>query len=206
LWFVKNWARWLYTSATLGYIAATPFLPSTAASSLADMFDDASVLCSGGILVLLWFSSLAEEFAPKAQITTPQVASSALASDDLNYPNLLRRYLATLLDLFALWLIIYAIAQVSSITDNSVLAYSLLALTVLLYEPALTTYACTPGQVLMRIRVRSIDGLRRIHLHQAIGRMIVKYFLGLISFLTVPARNDRRAIHDLSSGTIVIGV
>jgi uncharacterized RDD family membrane protein YckC len=34
--------------------------------------------------------------------------------------------------------------------------------------------------------------------------MLVKYLLGIVSFLTVPARKDRRAIHDLSADTIVI--
>jgi hypothetical protein len=37
-----------------------------------------------------------------------------------------------------------------------------------------------------------------------LGRMLVKYLLGIVSFLTVPARKDRRAIHDLSADTIVI--
>jgi hypothetical protein len=51
----------------------------------------------------------------------------------------------------------------------------------------------------MRIRVRTKEGLQRVGLDQAFGRMIVKYLLGIISFLTVPARADRRAIHDLAS-------
>lgn len=122
----------------------------------------------------------------------------------MKYPNVLRRYLATVLDLFALWCIIYAISQMPRLTERGALAYWVLGLLLLLYEPLLTTYACTLGQAVMRIRVRTNDGLRRIGLDQAFGRMMVKYLLGIISFLTVPARKDRRAIHDLSSGTIVI--
>jgi uncharacterized RDD family membrane protein YckC len=122
----------------------------------------------------------------------------------MKYPNVLRRYLATLLDLFALWCIVYAIAQTPALTDRGALAYWLLGASLLLYEPLLTSYACTLGQAVMRIRVRTIDGLGRIRLDQAFGRMLMKYLLGIISFLTVPARADRRAIHDLSSGTIVI--
>src|SRR5262245_758894 len=122
----------------------------------------------------------------------------------MKYPNVLRRYLATLLDLFALWCIVYAIAKTPALTDRGALAYWILCISLLLYEPLLTRYACTLGQVTMRIRVRTIDGLKRISLDQAFGRMFVKYLLGIISFLTVPARKDRRAIHDLSSGTIVI--
>jgi len=32
----------------------------------------------------------------------------------------------------------------------------------------------------------------------------VKYLLGIISMLTIPARADRRAIHDFATDTIVI--
>lgn len=122
----------------------------------------------------------------------------------MNYPNVLRRYLATVLDLFALWCIVYAIAQTPALTERGALAYWILGASLLSYEPLLTTYACTLGQAVMRIRVRTFDGSRRIGLDQAFGRLFVKYLLGIISFLTVPARKDRRAIHDLSSGTIVI--
>ena len=122
----------------------------------------------------------------------------------MKYPNVLRRYLATLLDLFAWWCLIYAMSRVPSITEHGDLAYGLFGLSFLLYEPLLTTYACTLGQAMMRIRVRTKEGLKRVRPDQAFGRMLVKYFLGIISFLTVPARADRRAIHDLSSGTIVI--
>jgi uncharacterized RDD family membrane protein YckC len=122
----------------------------------------------------------------------------------MKYPNVLRRYLATVVDLFVLWCIFYAISQTPALTERGALAYWILAVSLLLYEPLLTTYACTLGQAVMRIRVRTVGNLTRIGLDQAFGRMIVKYLLGIISFLTVPARQDRRAIHDLSSGTIVI--
>jgi uncharacterized RDD family membrane protein YckC len=122
----------------------------------------------------------------------------------MKYPNLLRRYLATVLDLFAWWCLIYAMSRVPGIAEHSTLAYALFGLSFLLYEPVLTTYACTLGQGIMGIRVRTVDSLQRIGLDQAYGRLTVKYFLGLISFLTVPARADRRAIHDLASNTIVI--
>ncbi|HEY7642664.1 MAG TPA: RDD family protein [Steroidobacteraceae bacterium] len=122
----------------------------------------------------------------------------------MKYPNVLRRYLATLIDLFAWWCLIYAMSRVPSITEHGTLAYALFALSLLLYEPVLTTYACTLGQAVMRIRVRTQDRLRRVRLDQALGRMIVKYLLGIISLLTIPARADRRAIHDLAANTIVI--
>ena len=122
----------------------------------------------------------------------------------MKYPNVLRRYLATLLDVFALWCIVYGFAQVPTFTAGGAAAYWMLGLALLLYEPLLTAYVCTVGQALMRIRVRTPDGLNRIGVARAFSRMIVKYLLGMISFLTVPARKDRRAIHDLAADTIVI--
>jgi hypothetical protein len=35
-------------------------------------------------------------------------------------------------------------------------------------------------------------------------RVVVKSVLGIISFLTLPARRDRRAIHDLAANTLVV--
>lgn len=122
----------------------------------------------------------------------------------MKYPNVLRRYLATVIDMFVFWCCIYLIASVPTLNRNTALAYGLLALAWALYEPVLTAYACTLGQAVMRIRVRTANGAARVNVVQAIGRMLVKYLLGFVSFLTVPARRDRRAIHDLSSGTIVI--
>lgn len=122
----------------------------------------------------------------------------------MKYPNVLRRYLATLLDAFALWCVVYAFSRVPALTAGGTLAYWGLGVALFFYEPVLTTYACTLGQAVMRIRVRTPESLGRINLVQAVGRMIVKYLLGIISFLTVPARKDRRAIHDLSADTIVI--
>jgi len=122
----------------------------------------------------------------------------------MKYPNVLRRYLATLLDVFALWCVVYAFSQVPVFTAGGALAYWGLAIVLFFYEPLLTVYACTLGQGVMGIRVRTPESLTRIHLAQAVGRMVVKYLLGIISFLTVPARKDRRAIHDLSADTIVI--
>ena len=46
--------------------------------------------------------------------------------------------------------------------------------------------------------------MRHISLLQAYVRLLVKYCLGVISVLTIPARQDRRAIHDFATETVVI--
>jgi uncharacterized RDD family membrane protein YckC len=122
----------------------------------------------------------------------------------MQYPNALRRYLATLVDMAVMWAGIFLIARLQVATGSDALAYTLVAALLLFYEPMLTVYASTLGQVVMRFKVRTPGDLRRIRLAQAYARFVVKYLLGVISFLTMPTRSDRRAIHDLAAETIVV--
>src|SRR5262245_14459400 len=122
----------------------------------------------------------------------------------MQYPNVFRRYVATLIDAGVLWGFIVLIARSHTFTQSAALTSSLCVALVLSYEPLLTVYASTAGQALMRFRVRAKEGLERIQLSQAYARLIVKYMLGVISLLTIPARPDRRAIHDLAADTIVV--
>jgi len=64
------------------------------------------------------------------------------------------------------------------------------------YEPVAMTIGCTLGNYLMKIRVRK---------HSNTGKkIIVKLFLGWVSFITVSFTEEKRAIHDFASGTIVL--
>jgi uncharacterized RDD family membrane protein YckC len=122
----------------------------------------------------------------------------------MQYPNVLRRYVAMLLDAAVVWGLILLIARSHAITRSDVLTYALCGIVVLTYEPLLTMYGYTFGQWVMRLKVRTKEGLKRIAPLQAYGRFIVKYALGFISLLTIPGRKDRRAIHDLAADTIVV--
>ena len=121
------------------------------------------------------------------------------------YPNLLRRYLGSLIDVILLIVLIGVIARSAFYVpiEERWDALPLIAL-VLIYEPLFTSYLCTLGQATMRFRVRDAKTGRRISLWRAYIRFLVKGVLGIISFLTLPARVDRRAIHDLAAGTLVI--
>jgi uncharacterized RDD family membrane protein YckC len=70
----------------------------------------------------------------------------------------------------------------------------------------MTVFACTIGQLAMRIRVRKCEGHERIGFFRAVFRTLVKYCLGLLSFLSMPAQRERRAMHDLAAGTLVLDV
>lgn len=122
----------------------------------------------------------------------------------MHYPNLLRRYFASTIDLTTVIFIVY-LYSMSPLYHPDGKEKMLVPLTVLaLYEPLMTVFFCTLGQAVMKFRVRDSDNLARITILQAYIRLVVKYFLGIISFLTMPAREDRCAIHDLAGRTIVI--
>lgn len=120
------------------------------------------------------------------------------------YPSVFRRYLSTLLDVLILWSWIYAVTRIPVVVESNWAAAAAIAPVVLMYEPILTAFRCTVGQWVFRLRVRTFEGKSRISVPQAYGRLIVKYVLGIVSILTIPAQKDRRAIHDLTTETIVI--
>jgi uncharacterized RDD family membrane protein YckC len=72
------------------------------------------------------------------------------------------------------------------------------------YEPLCNRYAMTVGQFLMRFRVRTVQGHKRVPLWRGFIRVITKYLLGVISFIRMPIQKERRALHDMIAGTIVL--
>jgi uncharacterized RDD family membrane protein YckC len=76
-----------------------------------------------------------------------------------------------------------------------------------IYEPLCTTLGCTIGNYLKGIRVRRVGNTaRKINLIQAILRYAVKIMLGWLSFLTIHQNTERRAIHDLVAGSVMVNV
>ena len=73
------------------------------------------------------------------------------------------------------------------------------------YEPVSMVIGCTVGNYLMKIRVRRFaNAEKKINIFQAYIRFIIKFLLGWLSFLTIGFNKEKRAIHDLAAGTIVI--
>jgi uncharacterized RDD family membrane protein YckC len=73
------------------------------------------------------------------------------------------------------------------------------------YEPVSMVLGCTIGNYLMKVRVRKHSHPeQKINLLQAYVRFLVKMPLGWLSFLTIHSNKERRAMHDLAAGTIVI--
>jgi uncharacterized RDD family membrane protein YckC len=120
------------------------------------------------------------------------------------YPNLLRRYLAAVIDLIAVILIVVAMGKLGLFEGRNDLGALVFLLVLVNYEPILTKFLCTAGQAAMSFRVRDVANGGRAPIWRLYIRVVVKAVLGIVSFLTLPVRRDRRAIHDLVANTLVV--
>ena len=125
---------------------------------------------------------------------------------EAEYPSILRRYFSTFIDgmfiLGMLFLWAYILDSESSTATNIRIAIILFMFFV--YEPIFTAYFCTLGQKITGIRIRRISTGEKISIIQAYFRIIVKIFLGILSFFTIPFTRNKRAIHDFAVGSLVI--
>ena len=126
---------------------------------------------------------------------------------NITYPELKKRIQSTLIDAF---FIIFLMAIFSNLfgffgeSPDWLHAAVFIGIWVL-YEPLCTSLGSTLGNYLMGIRVRKYDDPEnRINFLQAIVRYAIKIFLGWISFLTMHRNEERRAIHDLMAGSVMI--
>ena len=74
-----------------------------------------------------------------------------------------------------------------------------------IYEPLCVVFGCTLGQYIKGLRVKSHeDTNRRINIFSSYLRYVLKTLLGWVSFLTINTNAERRAIHDLASGSVMV--
>ena len=125
---------------------------------------------------------------------------------EYHYPSILRRYLATFIDgMFVITVLIlssYILQFESEITTKARVIIILFMFFV--YEPLCTSMFCTLGQKVMGIRVRKRSTYERISILSAYLRIVIKIFLGIISFFTIPFSEQKRGIHDFAVGSVVI--
>lgn len=125
------------------------------------------------------------------------------------YPELSARIQSTFIDTLFIVMLMFIF---SSILDRIQDPPEWLHITMfvgiwVVYEPLCTTLGCTIGNYLKGIRVRRVgDTTRKINLLQALMRYTVKIMLGWLSFLTIHQNTERRAIHDLAAGSVMINV
>lgn len=123
------------------------------------------------------------------------------------YPSLVERLQSTFIDTI---IIIILMVVFSNILDsfNNVpewVRILLFAFLFVIYEPLFMTFGCTIGNYVKGIRVRKNEDIyKKINIGQAILRYPIKLSLGWISFLTINSNLQKRAIHDLASGSVMI--
>ena len=125
---------------------------------------------------------------------------------EIQYPSIVRRYLSSFIDgmfiIVACIIVSYIFQQNNDITVK--FRVGLIILLAVTYEPVCTSKFCTLGQKITVIRIRRLPDYKRLGILSAFLRSIVKLFLGLISFFTIPFTKKCRAIHDFASRSIVI--
>jgi uncharacterized RDD family membrane protein YckC len=128
-------------------------------------------------------------------------------SGTFKLPSIKVRYFSTLIDILV---ILGSSLGISSLFElpGEVPAFIrgiTFLIVVVLYEPLLISFGCTVGQFVTNIRVRNFnDTGKKLKLHLAILRTIIKATLGWVSLITITFNKNRLAIHDYISNSIVI--
>ena len=118
-----------------------------------------------------------------------------------------RRVLASLIDWLVLLAFVVAVSVAADGLDPRFATARVVFVLVVFasYEPILNAFGCTMGQLSMGIRVRRYrDRSKRINLLQGYARLLFKILLGWYSFLTLTRSKERRAVHDMVSGSIML--
>lgn len=126
---------------------------------------------------------------------------------EYEYPTLMRRLMASLLEFFFILLVMVAVAYLFPNEDTISRTIKVCAGLFLFfgYEPFCTSMYCTFGQYMTGIRVRKADDPEKhISIISAYIRIVLKVFLGWLSFFTMPFSDRRRAIHDHGASSVVI--
>jgi uncharacterized RDD family membrane protein YckC len=123
-------------------------------------------------------------------------------------PSLVVRIKAFFIDLLIL-LLVFATASIilDMISNVPSLAKGFIAIFMLyLYDPILTSFTGgTIGHKLMKLKIKQLrNPEKNISLLAAFLRFLIKTVLGWISFFTVTGNVNKRAIHDLASGSIIL--
>jgi uncharacterized RDD family membrane protein YckC len=137
-----------------------------------------------------------------------QIQNEAQADAEIEYPRLLARLQSNFIDSLLIVAVMFAFAGV--VGNNETIPGWVKGVTFfsfwLLYDPILTALGGTLGNYMMGVRVRRVeDYTRKISFGNALIRFVVKVLFGWWSFIAIHFNKERRALHDLAAGTIVLG-
>jgi uncharacterized RDD family membrane protein YckC len=124
------------------------------------------------------------------------------------YPKLVERYKAMLVDGLVIFLGIILAGIIFSFFENAPGYIRGLAfiLVVFLYEPIFVSFfGATIGHKSFGLMVKSnLDRNKNVLFPFALIRAMLKLLLGWLSFITMISDKQKRAIHDYASGSIVL--
>lgn len=124
-----------------------------------------------------------------------------------DYPLLIDRIKSTMIDTVVLIALMFICSKsLAGLPDSNGWVRAICFVTVfVLYDPLCTAFGCTVGNYFIKIRVRKNDDhSKRINFFFALIRYIVKVLLGWISFLTIHSNREKRAIHDMAAGSVMV--
>ena len=123
------------------------------------------------------------------------------------YPSISDRIQSTFIDTFFIIIMMFVFATV---LDNFETAPDWVRIILfvgvwILYDPLCTSYGCTIGNYIKDIRVRNRDShSQKISLLNAFIRYVTKIMLGWLSFLTMHTNREKRALHDVFAGSVMV--
>jgi uncharacterized RDD family membrane protein YckC len=137
-----------------------------------------------------------------------QPTSNSSNIDDLipvKFPALFQRYFAALVDLIFVFFSAYLVSTYTSLFESASLEQFIVILLLLFtYDALFTSKLCTLGQLLLNFRVRNRTGLNKIAISTALLRSAIKILLGGYSLIAMIFNQERRAVHDFVTDTLVI--
>jgi uncharacterized RDD family membrane protein YckC len=153
-------------------------------------------------------SEALEATVPEEPLPQQPVHSQGFVAQEQQYvyPLLIKRYQAIFVDSIVLFAVLITIMMLTDGKEHGTTVMVTLGLFILFtYEPLLTVYGATVGQKFVGIRVRKMrNPTERISLFNAYIRVVTKFSLGYISFLTINTNPEHRAIHDFVSGSVMV--
>jgi hypothetical protein len=134
-------------------------------------------------------------------------SNSESNTESKSYPFLSDRVQSTFIDTIFIIILMFVFASLLEKMGNPpnwvriVLFFGLWAV----YEPLCTSLGGTIGNHMKGIRVRSHRSPeKRINIIQAFFRYVLKLSLGWLSFISIHSNEEKRAIHDLAVGSVMI--
>ena len=123
-------------------------------------------------------------------------------------PSLVVRIKALFIDLLILLLVFATVSILIDLISNvpSIVRGFIAVFMLYLYDPILTAFTGgTIGHKFMKLKIKQLQNSEKnISLPAALLRFWIKGMLGWLSFFTVTGNANKRAIHDLASGSITL--